>query len=102
MCPLQKQTRLTSVSFYCRTNDTQQHTRAYIGGDTGHTHTHMHTQAEVTVNLLSAFIPSWTVLPPGPQEQWAAFRRPGEVCSPFHPVFYCRCYAWPSLVRDEH
>ena len=34
------------------------------------------------MNLASAFIPSRTVLPPGPQEQWAAFlsaRGPGEM-----------------------
>src|SRR4029434_414878 len=46
-----------------------------LGGDTGHTHTH--TQAEVAVNFSSSFFPSRAVLPPGPQEQWAAFRRPG-------------------------
>ena len=45
------------------------------------THTHTHTQAEVAVNFSSAFFPSRTVLPPGPQEQWAAFRRPGTKSS---------------------
>ena len=58
------------------------HSNAHVhilGGDTGHTHTHTghthtHAQAEVAVNLTSAFFPSLTFLPPGPQEQWAAFK----------------------------
>src|SRR4029434_7614060 len=36
--------------------------------------TQTHTRRpEVAVNFSSAFFPSRTVLPPGPQEQWAAF-----------------------------
>ena len=57
-----KQTRLTSVSFYSHKRHTVTYTCIY-SGDTGHTRTR---RPEVAVNVISAFLPSWTVLPPAP------------------------------------
>src|SRR4029434_2198389 len=67
--------------------DTPKHTNTHTCTHT-HTHTHTHMQAEVAVNFSSAFFPSRTVLPPVPQEQWAAFRRPGTKSS--DPSFLVR------------
>src|SRR4029434_2185930 len=73
------QTRLTSVSqFYCPTNHPQQLTYIFRGRH----RTHTHTQAEVAVNLFSAFLPSRTVLPPGAVGSLLGARGPSEVIRP--------------------
>src|SRR4029434_439274 len=39
---------------------------------TTHSNTHVH------LGWVLCFFPSWTVLPPGPQEQWVALMAPGD------------------------
>ena len=57
------------------------------------THTHTHAgKPEIAVNLVSAFSPSWTVLPQRPS------RSSGQLCSAQGPS-EVNC---PSLVRDGH
>src|SRR4029434_8294872 len=71
-----KQTNKADCSqfFIARTTHSNTHV-LYIWTRPGHTA--RTRRPEVAVNFCSAFNPSRTVLPPGPQEQWAAFKRPG-------------------------
>ena len=65
-----KQGWLQSV-YCCTTTHSNAHVHI-LGGDTGHTHAGRGRR-----EFDFCIFPSRTVLPPGPQEQWAAFKRPG-------------------------
>ena len=72
-----KQTRLTAVSFFYCTHNSQQHTRVIYIGDQDTLHTR---RPEVAVNFCSAFNPSRIVPPPG------SSRSSGQLLSARGPI----------------